>query len=64
VRINREGKYGRCDVLCIHLYENRTMKPVETVLRGGEGDEGEREVNLIKIYCKHIRKCHNEHPYN
>jgi hypothetical protein len=24
------------------LYENRTMKPVEIVLRRGEGDEGER----------------------
>jgi hypothetical protein len=25
----------------IHLYENRTMKPVETTLSKGERDEGE-----------------------
>jgi hypothetical protein len=43
------------------MYENRTMEPVETVLRRAgrgmcENDEG---VNLTKICSKHIRKCHN-----
>jgi hypothetical protein len=26
----------------VSMYENRTMKPVEIVLRSGEGDEGEK----------------------
>jgi hypothetical protein len=29
------------DVLCINIYENTRMKPVETVLRTGEREEGE-----------------------
>jgi hypothetical protein len=37
------------------VYENRTMKPVEIVLRGGKG--GCREmmegVNLTKVHYKH-----------
>jgi hypothetical protein len=50
------------NVLCVH-YENRTMKPVEIVLRREkELREKDGEVNLIKIHCKHICKCHNEFP--
>jgi hypothetical protein len=26
----------------VTIYENRRMKPVEIILRGGEGEEGER----------------------
>jgi hypothetical protein len=39
------------------MYENRTIKLVEIVLRSGEGI---MRVSLkIKIYFKHICKCHN-----
>jgi hypothetical protein len=46
----------------LYLHENRTMKPVEIVLKRGAGGWGKilEGVNLIKIYCKHICKCHNE----
>jgi hypothetical protein len=42
-------------------YENRTMKPVEIVLRRGKREIRENDVgvNLIKVYCKHICKCHD-----
>jgi hypothetical protein len=47
-----KGNEGMCFV---SIYENRSMKPVEIVLRR----EGKKEgVNLTKIYCKHICKCH------
>jgi hypothetical protein len=51
----------------IHIvFENRTIKPVEIVLRWGDGRGGSMmEGNLIKVHCKHIWKCHNETPlYN
>jgi hypothetical protein len=37
------------------------MRPAEIFLRSGrEGvKENNGRVNLIKIYCKHICKCHN-----
>jgi hypothetical protein len=44
------------------MHENRITKPVEIVLRRGKGGKGrtiEGRVNLIKIYSKHICKCHN-----
>jgi hypothetical protein len=43
-------------------YENRTMKLVEIVLRRrGEGmRENDGRINIIKIHCKHICKCHIE----
>jgi hypothetical protein len=45
------------------MYENTIMKPVEIVLRRRrEMREKGRGVNLIKIYYKHICKCHNESP--
>jgi hypothetical protein len=37
------------------VYENRTIKEEEG--RGMREKDG--GVNLIKIYCKHICKCHN-----
>jgi hypothetical protein len=43
------------------MYENR-MKPVEVVLRGGRIRENDEEVNLLRIYCKHICKCHYVPP--
>jgi hypothetical protein len=37
------------------MYKNRTMKPDETVINGGEGiKENEGGMNLIKIHYKHI----------
>jgi hypothetical protein len=39
------------------IYENRKMKPVEIILRRGEGRGGrttEGGVNLMKVHCKHI----------
>jgi hypothetical protein len=32
------------------MYENRTMKPVEIVLRRGKNNEGKDGVNLICVY--------------
>jgi hypothetical protein len=48
----------------VPIYENRTMKPLEIVLRSGEGGEGRTMEgrNLTKIYCKHIYKYHNAFP--
>jgi hypothetical protein len=44
----------------VYVYENRIMKPAENFLRRGKGWEGIMEgVNLIKIYCKHLCKCHS-----
>jgi hypothetical protein len=52
-------------VYFVYMYENRTMKTVEIVLRRGGIWETDGGVNIIKIYCKHIRKCHSESPlYN
>jgi hypothetical protein len=46
------------------MYENRTTKSTEIVLRRGEGGErrNREEVNLIKIDCKHLCKYHNAPP--
>jgi hypothetical protein len=45
------------------MHENRTMKPVDIVLRRGRENKGEKEgVNLIKIYCKHLCKYPNVAP--
>jgi hypothetical protein len=46
------------------MYENRIMKPVEIVLRMGKDRRGRmmEEVNLTKIYFKHIYKYHNVSP--
>jgi hypothetical protein len=46
------------DVLCI-MYESKTIKFAEIVLWKVKGCQ---RVNLIKIYCKHIHKCHNVSP--
>jgi hypothetical protein len=47
------------------IYENRRMKPVEIVVRRGERnwEKMMEEVNLTKIYCKHIWKYHDVFPY-
>jgi hypothetical protein len=49
----------------VNVYENRTMKPVEIVLRMGAEGWGRmmEEVDLIKTHCKHVCKCHNEPPW-
>jgi hypothetical protein len=53
-----EGKYDGCI-----LYSCMKMKPIEIILRKGKGmRENNGGVNLIKIYCKHICKCHNVSP--
>jgi hypothetical protein len=38
------------------MYENGTMRQVETALEKGREDKGKRwtSVNLTKIYCKHF----------
>jgi hypothetical protein len=42
------------------MYENRTKKTVEIVLRVGEDwRENDGGVNIAKIYCKHKCKDHN-----
>jgi hypothetical protein len=43
------------------MYENRTIKAAEIVLRRGE--EGETlGMHLIRIYCKYLCKNHNVPP--
>jgi hypothetical protein len=46
----------------VYLYENRTVKSIEIILRSGEEGWGKimEGVNLINIYYKHMCKCHNE----
>jgi hypothetical protein len=45
----KKSEYGGC---ILYPYENRTVKPVEVVLRNGEGRKGEQwRVNLSKTYC-------------
>jgi hypothetical protein len=46
----------------VFIYENRRVKPVEIVLKNRGGGRMMEEVNLIKIYSKHICKCHNLFP--
>jgi hypothetical protein len=50
----------------VFIYENRTMKPVEIVLRRGKEKRNNNiRVNLFQVHCEHICKCHNESPmYN
>jgi hypothetical protein len=39
----------------IPTHENRTMRPVEMVLRKGEGVRGKgEEVNLKRVHCMHV----------
>jgi hypothetical protein len=47
-----------------YMYENRTIKPDEIVLRsrGERMRENGRRVTLIKIHCKYTCKCGNELP--
>jgi hypothetical protein len=45
----------------VYLYENRTMNPVEIILERGVRDN-DGGVNLIKVPCKHIWKCHKPPP--
>jgi hypothetical protein len=50
-------------VYFICFYENSTVKLVEIVLSAGEDYEGGTVtvgVNLTKVHCKHVWKCHNE----
>jgi hypothetical protein len=46
------------------LDANRTMKPVEVVLRRGdrEPERGIKGVNLIEVQGLHVWKCYNETP--
>jgi hypothetical protein len=40
------------------MYENRKMKPVETIPAMGEGEQRMmEEVNSTLIYCKNFCKC-------
>jgi hypothetical protein len=41
-RVNGEGERGLIWLMYfLYVYENRTMKPVEIILRRGRGDEGD-----------------------
>jgi hypothetical protein len=45
------------------MYENGTMRPVETILRrGGRGKKENDGGGKSEIYCKHFCKCHNVPP--
>jgi hypothetical protein len=42
------------------MYENGTVRPVETVSRRGKGEIKEKDGgDESKIYCKNFCKCHN-----
>jgi hypothetical protein len=41
------------------MYENRRVKPVEIVLRGGGRMKEDGKLNVIKIHYNHIYKCYN-----
>jgi hypothetical protein len=43
------------------VYENRTMKSAEIVLRREGIRKNNGGVNPINMHCKHICKCHNEY---
>jgi hypothetical protein len=45
------------------MYENRTRKLVEIVLRRGRGMRENDGGGKLKKYCKHICQCHNVSPY-
>jgi hypothetical protein len=52
-----EGGGGQIQwIYFVFVCENRTMKPTKIVLSGERKKEG---VNLIKIYCQYVCKCHN-----
>jgi hypothetical protein len=57
-------KGGRiCSMYFIYLHENKTMKLVENFSEGGKGLGRMMDgLNLTKVYCKHICKCHNGSP--
>jgi hypothetical protein len=45
------------------MYENGTMRPVETISRRGRKiKENDGGVNSTMIYCKNFYKCHNVPP--
>jgi hypothetical protein len=68
VKVSREGEGGWIWwMYFVYMYENRTMKTYWNCSKKGEGRQERimEGVNLTKIHCKHICKCHNETPvYN
>jgi hypothetical protein len=63
--VKREGEGGPMWWMCfVIMYENRTVKLVEIVLRMEVGAirENVEGVKLIQVCCKHTGKCHNESP--
>jgi hypothetical protein len=61
-----EGE-GLVNMVKVHMYENRSMKLVEIVLRRGEAEQGGvlEEINLIRVHCMHAWKYHYKTPlYN
>jgi hypothetical protein len=54
-------KVNMVDVL-VYVYKNRSMKPVEIVLRRGRKKRENDGGGKSKIYCKHICKYHNVSP--
>jgi hypothetical protein len=60
--VNGESKEGRIEMKFLYSYKNKTMRPVAIVLRRREGMRMMEGVNVTKLHCKHIWKCHNETP--
>jgi hypothetical protein len=52
----KKGKYSRCDSYMSMIIDQL----LKFFLKGGEMRENYGGVNLIKTYCKHICKYHNE----
>jgi hypothetical protein len=46
----------------VSVYENGRMTPVEIVLRRGEEEENDGEVNPTNTYFKHLSKYHGVSP--
>jgi hypothetical protein len=49
--------------ICVHLYENGKMTPVETIpgMGGGKIKEEVNSSMMYLIYCMNFCKCHTEH---
>jgi hypothetical protein len=62
--VNREGKEEQIWLMYFtYLYENRTIKPAEIVLKREQGiSENGGGVNLTQTHCKPMWKCHSENP--
>jgi hypothetical protein len=51
---------NKVDVFSVHVW---IWKPVEVILRRGEGEGTMEGMTIIRVHCLHAWKCHNETPW-